>query len=322
MTQLITPPTLFRASAPPETLLAELGPLCAMPGTWVGKGFNLIAVPYFSQADFNLELNASQETMTFTPTGAQIPDRGSQQGDIFFVGLHYFQQVSDALRNTALHVETGMWMNVPATTVPPGDPCVIRMSTIPHGDSLLAQGAYSSSDSGFTSVDPTDAIPFTLDQQFNRVPVTDPNILSRYQNAQMPDSDIPAGSQFNPNLVLNKVLADQQSQNITMQSFTVLQVNANPVGGINGTPIVNPPENIGGLVNMPFINTNVGAANFSATFWIETMEFTDKSDPKYGQTFMQLQYTQTALLAFPASIQPGNPVALWPHISVGTLVQQ
>lgn len=316
MTKIFTPPTLFRASAPSAKLLAELGPLAELPGTWVGRGFNLIAVPFFSQVDFNLELNASQETLTFTSIGGPIPDRGSLQQDIFFVGLHYFQQVSDALKNTALHVETGMWLNLPGTTQPQENPCVTRLSTIPHGDSLLAQGSHSSG-GGFTSVDPTDAIPFTLGPQNQRIPVSDPNILNRYNSAQLPDDpDIPPDSQFNPNLVLNKVLADQASQGITMLQSTTLHADAQPVGGINGTPIVTPPENIGGLVNIPFVNTNATANHFSATFWVEIMQNTD------GTQFVQLQYTQTALLEFAASIQPGNPVAFWPHISVGTLIKQ
>ncbi len=316
MTQLLTPPTQFRASAPSAKLLAELGPLAELPGTWVGKGFNVVNVPFFSQRSFNLELNGMEETLTFTSIGGPIPDRGSQQGDIFFVGLHYFQQVSDALKNSALHVETGMWLNLPGTTNPPENPCITRLSTIPHGDSLLAQGP-SVSGGGFLSVDPTDSLPFTLGPQGQRIPVSDPFVLNAYNTAQLPDDpEIPVGSQFNPNLVLNKVLAAQASQGITMIQSTTLQVDAQPVGGINGTPIVNPPVNIGGLVNIPFVDTNAAANHFSATFWVEIMQNPD------GTQFVQLQYTQTALLAFAASIQPGNPVAFWPHISVSTLIKQ
>ena len=92
----------------------------------------------------------------------------------------------------------------------------------------------------------------------------------------------------------------------------MLAVSANPVGGINGTPIAPPatPNIVGGIENIPFVgtNANVNANAFSAIFWIETVENSD------GSKFLQLQYTQTVILEF---------VGLkWPHISVATLVKQ
>src|SRR5215469_14685336 len=106
MAQMTAPPALFRASAPADTVLAELGPLADLPGTWVGKGFHLISVPDFQQGQmFLLVFNATQETLSFTTLGGQIPDRGSLQDDITFLGLHYFQQVSDATTSGGLHIE-------------------------------------------------------------------------------------------------------------------------------------------------------------------------------------------------------------------------
>ncbi len=63
------------------------------------------------------------------------------QPDISLFGLTYLQRVSDAVTNEALHIEPGIWINVPPTTVFPNNPneTVVRMGTIPHGDSLLAQ---------------------------------------------------------------------------------------------------------------------------------------------------------------------------------------
>jgi hypothetical protein len=74
----------------------------------------------------------------------------------------------------------------------------------------------------------------------------------------------------------------------------VLFVSANPVGGINGTPIAPPntPFEVGGIVNLPFVNANANANAFSAIFWIETVENSD------GSQFLQLQYTQTVILDF------------------------
>ena len=85
----------------------------------------------------------------FTPIGGAVPNRGvvsapsshTGQPDISIFGLTYLQRVSDQVTNEALHIEPGMWINVPPTTVlPPGTgETVVRMGTIPHGDSILAQ---------------------------------------------------------------------------------------------------------------------------------------------------------------------------------------
>lgn len=36
---------LLRASAPSSTTHVQLGPLADLPGTWIGKGFNLVSLP-------------------------------------------------------------------------------------------------------------------------------------------------------------------------------------------------------------------------------------------------------------------------------------
>jgi hypothetical protein len=132
--------TVFRASAPIADAGPDLGPLLELPGTWVGNGFNLISRPdQHNNKPFFLELNNTRETLSFTPIGAPIPNRGSGQDDIFFLGVHYLQQISDGVTNGALHLEPGMWLNVPATTDPAAPASVVRMATIPHGDALLAQ---------------------------------------------------------------------------------------------------------------------------------------------------------------------------------------
>jgi hypothetical protein len=93
-----------------------------------------------------------------------------------------------------------------------------------------------------------------------------------------------------------------------MDQAHVIQVDARPVGGINDTPVQPQPEDVGGIVNIPFVSVNANASSFSARFFIETMQDTD------GRQFLQLQYIQTVILGFEN--------LLWPHISVGTLVKQ
>ncbi len=309
MTQFITPPPLVRASAPFSTLLAELGPLADLVGTWAGSGFTLTSLPLFTdQNSFQLKLNATYEHLTFTPIAAPIPDRGFSQPDIFYVGLQYSQQVSDLNTQEALHVESGLWLNVPPTTSPPEGSTLVRLGTIPHGNSLLAQGV-SSSISGPPTIDSTSkmSIPFTLDNDGHRIPVTDGTYLDPFNT--VPPRSIPPGSIDNPNVVLTDRLQNNLNQGFDVVSTVELFVNAQPVGGINGTPISPQPENVGGIVNIPFITANANAISFSALFWIENVSF--KNGPP---TILQLQYTQTTLLFFEE--------LFWPHISVATLLKQ
>jgi hypothetical protein len=130
----------------PTNILEPLGLLGALAGTWHGKGFNLIARPDFvDKTDLYLQLNHTKETLTFTPIGSPIPNRGFGQPDIQLFGLTYLQQISDAARDGALHIEPGIWVTQPNTTFPPQNvsppaQLVFRLGTIPHGNSLLAQG--------------------------------------------------------------------------------------------------------------------------------------------------------------------------------------
>ncbi len=89
---------------------------------------------------FFLELNATKETIEFTTIGGDIPNRGSLQGDINIHGIHYLQQVMDRKDNSGIHIEPGLWLHVPPTTMPEiKTETYVRQATIPHGDSLVAQ---------------------------------------------------------------------------------------------------------------------------------------------------------------------------------------
>ena len=307
------PSSVFRAAAPAGITLERLGPLGELPGTWVGRGFNLISLPNGQNNNqplpFRLKVNTTTEILTFTKIGGPIPNRGSSQGDIFFVGLHYFQQVSDGVTSELMHLEPGLWLNLPVSTSPAEPQTLARLGTIPHGDSLLAQGALINNGLPFPGgpkIDPVDPTPFTLDATTGaRVNETNATYLAPF--AAKPALPVTPAMVANPNSLLTDAIGPQ-----TILKTVVLQVNANPVGGINGTPIAPPatPNVVGGIENIPFVgtNTNVNANAFSAIFWIETVQNSD------GSTFMQLQYTQTVILEF-VGIK-------WPHISVATLVKQ
>jgi hypothetical protein len=130
----------------PATPNAQLGLLADLAGTWEGRGFNLIARPDFhDKTDLYLQLNQTKDHLKFTSIGSPVPNRGFGQDDIDLFGLTYLQQITDAGEDGALHIEPGIWVTQPNTAFPPDNApassqLVGRMATIPHGNSVLAQG--------------------------------------------------------------------------------------------------------------------------------------------------------------------------------------
>ena len=132
-----------------KTVLANLGLLQNLSGTWQGRGFNLIARPDFQgNANLYLQINQTHETLEIHPIGSAIPNRGFGQNDIELFGLTYLNKISDRFNGGALHIEPGIWITQPGTqypveTSPQGTQIIARMASIPHGNSLLAQGTAS-----------------------------------------------------------------------------------------------------------------------------------------------------------------------------------
>lgn len=137
-----------RISPDNETTLTQLGLLAELAGTWEGHGFNLIARPDFEgNANLYLQLNQTKETLKADPISSAIPNRGFGQQDIELFGLTYLDKISDTFTGGALHIEPGIWVTQPPTNYPPETPggqsgaqIIARMASIPHGNSLLAQG--------------------------------------------------------------------------------------------------------------------------------------------------------------------------------------
>ena len=118
------------------TVLEKLGLLCELSGTWEGEGFSLIARPDFrDKANLYLQLNQTRETLTITPIGSAIPNRGFGQDDIELFGLSYLQKIDDHQTGGVLHLEPGLWITQPGTTYPrqyppPGGQIIARMASI------------------------------------------------------------------------------------------------------------------------------------------------------------------------------------------------
>ncbi len=283
----------------------KLGPLTDLTGTWIGTGFTLITLPNFDPKPpstgpqtFRLKLNSTIEILEFTPIGAAVPNRGSTgQLDIDIFGLRYLQRIADAATNQPLHIEPGFWLNVPPTTVPAEpDSTVVRQGTIPHGNSMLALGTAQTVYSG-PRIDAVDSTPTNhpLTPPPTPLPPISPEYLAPFDNPPLPPGfELPFVK--NPNLALEKVI---QGQNISKTVALITSTDALPGA---------PQDQVGGIVNLPFDIKNANATKLDAIFWIETVQQPD------GNTFMQLQYTQTVILNF-LDID-------WPHISVATLTKQ
>lgn len=262
----------------------ELGVLAGLRGAWNGNGFNLIARPdHQHKKTFSLELNETKEVLEFTSISGQIPNRGSEQDDIFFLGLTYLQRVSEASGSGGLHIEPGIWLNVPETEAPKAPASIVRLATIPHGNSLLAQG-HGFEVAGGPKISPASTTPVNAKTGApidNKLGYLDPYLTAN------PPPGIPLQAIANPNVVLQEAIQGQQ-----ISKTDVLLVASEPIGGIE---------------NIPFLQSNATAVKMSAIFWIETIEL------EGGGTRLQVQYSQTVILNF-AGIN-------WPHVSVATLVK-
>ncbi|WP_229683772.1 heme-binding protein [Nocardia camponoti] len=149
-----------------------------MAGSWQGTGFNLIARPDFAgHANLYLQLNQTSETYDVNPIGSPVPNRACGCDGVDLYGVTYLHKVRDAATGSALHIEPGMWMIQPVVDYPPEKPptggqIVYRMASIPHGNSILAQGAatrFSGTPVLATSQDP---FAFSSFLSFNSTPIT------------------------------------------------------------------------------------------------------------------------------------------------------
>ena len=286
----------FRAAASHETTGERLGPLRDLPGFWEGTGFNLIARPNFSGGNTNgffLELNLLRETLEFRPIGSPVFNRGSLQADIAIYGLTYLHRVTDATTGGALHIEPGVWLNIPATTAPQSHASIARLATIPHGNAVCTVGhAENLVFDRLPDIPPANTVPFKIGEAApppgtkNPFPEYDLSAPNTFRTDPLP-AEITQALIDDPNGIVRDALQGQYLTKV--------------VRLITSTP----PD--GGIGNIPFIVKNADTLNLRSVFDIETIQ------RPTGEKFQQLQYSQTALLNFGG--------LSWPHVTAGTLIK-
>lgn len=275
----------------------SLGPLAGLIGKWSGGGFNVIWRPSNRTGpDHFLEINRTQEDIEFIEIPGDIPNRGLLQGDISMRGLRYLQQTQDANSGQGIHIEPGLWAFVPATVNPAEPETVVRMASIPHGTSVMAQGVAIP----ITGTPPIEAVsiaPFSM--AFPNQPMSFPetNLAQASTSRTSPDrlGGITQAMLDDPNSLLRDGL-----EGVSVTSATRLNVSSAPV------PVLG-----GGVSNTAFLNggssgPNAQAVLVTASFWIEEI-----AGPSGEAATFQLQYSQTVMLNF-AGLS-------WPHVSVATL---
>jgi hypothetical protein len=288
--------TSFRAVSSHAALSDNLGALRDLPGFWEGTGFSLTARPDFDSADGDglfLELNLLRETIEFTTVGSPILNRGSLQDDIALYGVTYLHRVTDASTGGALHIEPGVWLTIPPTTAPASDTSIARLSTIPHGNSVCAVGVpqYVIPD-GLPEIPPANTVPWVVGAPVpppgtrNPYAAYDLDTPTEFRTKPLP-AEITQAIVDDPNVILRQALEGH-----TLTHITRLIVST---------------ASAADLCNIPFVSANANAVSLESVFAIERVQ--GQQDTEY----LQLQYSQTALLQFRGQN--------WPHVTVGTLIK-
>ena len=256
-----------------------LGALAAFTGTFQGSGFNTIFRPNtgtpttlpipVTGSDNLLELNLTLETLSFQPSLGDVPNRGEEQPDIHINGVPYLQMIQDVTipsQPVGIHVEPGIWMNLPATTQPEEGATVVRMASIPHGTTIEAQGTSFPPAAGPPTIAPVAITPFAIEPPNKQI--TFPSQTATNNNtARIPQdltSFLAAGTitqamLTDPNTLLRNHIA---GQTITSTTTIVISTEA-------ATPLFG-----GGTDNIAFLGPNADAVSMQAIFWIETVQFT------------------------------------------------
>ncbi len=207
--------------------------------------------------------------------------------------MTYLHRVTDATTGGALHIEPGMWLNIPATADPQADASIARLATIPHGNAICTVGfAEDVVFDKLPTIPPANTVPFKIGSEApppgtkNPFPEYDLSIDSSFRTVPLP-AGITQAVIDDPNVAVREALEGHILTHIRRL--------------ITSTALA------GGIGNIPFIVNNANAPSLESVFAIETVQ------GPLGTDYLQLQYSQTALLNFRGMS--------FPHVTVGTLIK-
>lgn len=308
--QLVSPGRRIKHTAEPGD--PDLGPLAELPGKWAnepalpGRGWNMIALPFKTpNINYRLLLNQYNETLNFSLVDKAVPNRGIEgrgveQTDQFSVTLDYRQSVhqieaadfpesgQEGPKGAAIHHEPGLWIHMKNQTTDGLD--VARLSTVPHGDSVLALGT-SQTNPGPPTIPRISGLPI------GGPPLLDSPYLAPYQHFHAH----PFQGLFDP--VEPHKLLEAANEGVEIVKTTQLDVSTS--------------VSTAGIANTPFIHKQANAAQMRSIFWIQ--ELAEKDN--YGRPKMRLQYLQIVMLDFFPRDDGMPGLISWPHVSINTLVR-
>jgi hypothetical protein len=347
----------------PAAVAPPLGPLAAFVGDFAGNGFNTIFRPNnpnspqlpipFPNSDNVLELNLTAETLSFSNSLGDVPNRGTvPQQDIHLNGIPYVQQINDITihgESTPIHFEPGLWMHVPQTSVPNIAATVTRMASIPHGTTIDAQGLVTNPTPGPPNIGSVNITPIVVTTGKPIVPPFPSQTATNANTPRIPQDLAPFSTRItqpmldDPNSLLRDYIKLQK-----ILTTTTIFISTDPAAPLFGGGT----DNIAFLLGQPASpppNPNANAAQMTAVFWIELVEevlhipFYSAGSPPLllkakasvpGQRVARFSATPPFDISFPGrditvtftQIQYSQNVALifkglsWPHVSVNTLV--
>ena len=285
-----------------------LGPLTDLVGSWqsTGRGLNVIALPFADAADrYRLLVNRYDETLEVRLVDPSVPNRGiaraekGESADQSVATLAYEQTVVQTAAadfptsglagdpDAAIHFEPGLWLYMKDQT--PEGIDIARLSTVPHGDSVLALG--------------TAAVEADVDVPvLDGLPVGGPTdidhpYLAPYAHFHREPfgrtADFPGFDPVHPEALLRFANAGGSVSDVTRLTVDTERASA-------------------GIRNIPFIVRQADATSMVSTFW--TYEFEQD-----GRRERRLQYLQVVMLDFFEAADGG--LIRWPHVSINTLTR-
>lgn len=308
--QLVTPGRRIKHSAEPGD--PDLGPLAELPGKWAnepelpGRGWNMIALPFKTpDINYRLLLNQYNETLNFSLVDKAVPNRGIEgpgveQTDQFSVTLDYRQSVhqieaadypesgQEGAKGAAIHHEPGLWIHMKNQALDRLD--VARLSTVPHGNSVLALGT-SQTSAGPPTIPSISGLPIGTTKFF------DSPYLAPYAHFRAH----PFQGLFDP--CEPHLLLTAANEGVEIVKTTQLDVSTS--------------VSTAGISNTPFIHKQANATQMRSTFWIQELAEKDGN----GRPKMRLQYLQIVMLEFFPRDDGMPGLISWPHVSINTLTR-